>query len=45
VILPAIIGVIAERRDVLAGVRTLAIAAAALLVISIINLRLEKAEG
>ena len=45
VILPAIIGVIAERRDVLTGVRTLAIAAAALLVISIVNLRLEKAEG
>jgi fucose permease len=42
VILPTVIGVISERYGIQIGIRTLGFAAAALLVISFINTRLEK---
>ena len=42
VLLPSIIGIFAERYGVRVGMRVLAVAAAALLVITVLNLRLEK---
>ena len=45
VTLPAIVGVVAERQGIQTGIRILAFAAAALLAISIVNIRLEKKTG
>ena len=42
VIMPAVIGVISERHGIQIGIRVLAVAAAALLVVSILNVRLDK---
>ena len=42
VTMPSVVGLISERRGVQTGMRTLAVAAAALLVISIFNARLDK---
>ena len=42
VIMPAVIGVISERHGVQIGIRVLAVAAAALLAVSILNIKLDK---